>query len=116
MSVVRVAFFQGRVKPGCEAEFDAYLERELAPLWRSFPHLSAFRMMRNCHSDDGAPPHALILSFTYPSHEAMAEALASPTRMRSREVTKGLFAFFEGQISHIVADARDLATLAGPEA
>lgn len=116
MSVVRLAFFQGSVKPGREAEFDAYVERELAPLWRSFPNLGAFRMMRHCRSNDGAPPYALILSFTYPSYAAMEEALASPARAHSREVTQGLFAYFEGEIAHIVADAADLEAVADPPA
>lgn len=111
MSVVRLAFFKGAVKQGCETEFDAYVERELLPLWRSFPQLVSLKLMRNGASDDGAPPYALVLAFTYPSRSAMAEALASPVRMRSREVTKGLFAYFEGEIAHVVVDAEDYAAL-----
>lgn len=108
MSVVRVAFFEGAVKPGRQEAFNAYLRDHLVPLWRSFPNLRGFRMMSGASSDDGAPDYALVLEFTYPSRAAMAEALASDTRARSREVTKGLFEFFDGKISHVVADAFDV--------
>jgi hypothetical protein len=107
MSVVRLAFFEGRIKPGQEAAFHAYANERLVPLWTSFPHLISFRMRTGGESDDGAPPYVLILEFTYPTREAMDEALASPTRMKSREVTQGLFEFFDGRIMHIVADAAD---------
>jgi hypothetical protein len=107
MSIIRLALFEGRVKPGCDAAFDAYVARELVPLWRSFPNLESFRLMRGCASDDGAPPHALILAFNYPSRAAMEEALASPQRAKSRDVTQGLFAFFDGRISHIVAESTE---------
>jgi hypothetical protein len=58
-------------------------------------------------SDDGAHPFVLMLEFTYPTWEAMAEALDSPVRMESREVTKGLFDYFDGRISHIICEAVD---------
>lgn len=108
MSITRLAFFQGSVKGGCEAAFEAYVARELVPLWLSFPHLASLRLMRNASSDDGAAPHALILAFTYPSREAMEEALASSARQRSREVTQGLFEYFDGKVCHLVVESSDL--------
>lgn len=113
MAVVRLGFFEGRIKPGQEAAFYAYAREQLVPLWTNFPNLLAFRMRTNASSDDGAPPYALILEFTYPSREAMEVALASPVRMRSREVTQGLMQFFDGRIVHVVADADDFSPLAG---
>ncbi len=113
MSVVRLGFFEGRIKPGQEPAFYGYARERLVPLWRSFPHLLAFRMSTRVSSDDGAPPYALILEFTYPSREAMDEALASPVRMRSREVTQGLFEYFEGRIVHVVAEADDISPETG---
>lgn len=110
-AVVRMAFFEGALKPGREADFHAYARERLVPLWTRFPDLLSFRMRTNGVSDDGAYPFVLILEFTYPSHAAMARALDSPVRAESREVTKGLFEFFDGRISHIVADATDFPVI-----
>ncbi len=109
MPIVRLAFFEGALKPGHERAFFAYAEDRLVPLWTNFPNLLAFRMMPGGASDDGAHPFVLMLEFTYPNRAAMAEALASPLRMKSREVTQGLFEFFDGRIAHIVVEATDFA-------
>lgn len=109
-AVVRMAFFEGALKPGREADFFAYANTRLVPLWTRFPELLSFRMRTNASSDDGAYPFVLILEFTYPSRAAMERALSSQVRSESREVTKGLFDFFDGRISHIVADATDFPT------
>ena len=109
MAVVRMAFFEGAFKPGAAAAFFAYAHDRLVPLWTAFPGLASFRMMPGGRSDDGAHPFVLMLEFTYSSQEAMDEALASPMRAESREVTKGLFEFFDGRISHIVVEPIDMA-------
>ncbi len=114
MAVVRMGLFEGALKPGQEDAFYAYARERLVPLWTRFPNLLAFRMRTRPVSDDGAHPYVLVLEFTYPSLAAMEEALASPVRAESREVTKGLFAFFDGRIAHIVADAEDFEP-AAPE-
>ena len=33
----RLAFFEGRIASGREAEFDAYIKERLVPLWTRFP-------------------------------------------------------------------------------
>jgi hypothetical protein len=109
MPVVRMAFFEGAFKPGLERAFFDYAHEFLVPLWTSFPGLQSFRMMPGGGSDDGAHAFVLMLEFTYPDHAAMETALASPARMQSREVTKKLFDFFDGRISHIVVEAVDFA-------
>lgn len=110
-AVVRMAFFEGALKPGREADFHRYAQERLVPLWTRFPELVSFRMRANGASDDGAYPFVLVLEFTYPSRAAMEVALNSPVRAESREVTKGLFEFFDGRISHIVADATDFPVI-----
>lgn len=107
MSIVRLAFFEGHFKPGGEPGFYQYAREKLVPLWTAFPQLAAFRMHERVTSDDGAPPYLMVLAFTYPSTQAMTEALASSVRSQSREMTKGLFAYFEGRITHVVAEATD---------
>lgn len=107
MAFVRVAFFEGQLKPGGETGFFAYARERLVPLWKSFPGLQSFRMLPGGKSDDGAHPFLLMLEFTYPNQAAMEAALEAPIRMQSREVTKGLFEYFDGRISHITCNAED---------
>ena len=58
--------------------------------------------MREVEADDGAARYPLVLLITYPSRAALDEALASPLRAQSREVTRGPDAFFEGRIFHAI--------------
>jgi hypothetical protein len=44
----------------------------------------------------------MVLCISYPDRKAIEDALASPVRSESREVTKGLFEFFDGRIFHVV--------------
>ena len=48
-----------------------------------------------------------VLAIRYPSREAIEQALASPVRFESREVTKGLTEMFDGSIFHTVFKADD---------
>lgn len=107
MSIVRMAFFEGTVPAGQEVAFRTYVNDRLLPLWRSFPELLSFRKFTDIRTDDDAHPFVLVLEFTYASREAMEIALSSDVRQESREVTKGLFEYFQGRISHIVCDASD---------
>ena len=99
--ITRLAFFEGSIKPGQEAAFDAYVVEKLVPLWTRFPTVIDVKVMREISRDEGAPAFPLMLAITYPSQEGMEEALVSPVRMESREVTKGLFEYFEGRIFHV---------------
>ena len=114
MSVVRMAFFEGAFKPGGRDAFYEYARTRLTPLWTRFPGLQQFRMLVGPETDDGAPSLLLVLEFTYPSRAALLAGLASDVRARSREVTQGLFEYFDGRISHIVSDAVDLPTESTP--
>ncbi len=101
--ITRFAFFEGKIKPGAEKDFDHYVNTRLRPLWTQFPGAVAVRVSREVSRDDGAPPYVMILAVDYVSEASMAVALESPVRMESREVTKGLYDFFEGRIFHVNA-------------
>lgn len=100
--IKRVAFFEGAVRPGREAEFDTYVKEKLAPIWRRFPKAVRVEILREVEAEDGAHRYPMVLEITYPDRASMAAALASPVRSESREATKGLFDFFEGRILHAV--------------
>jgi hypothetical protein len=112
---IRCAFFRGRAKPGCEDRFTAYVNERLVPLWTRFPGAEEVRVLRQEEADVAEPHFEMVLQIRYPSRAAIEAALASDVRLESREVTKGLLEFFEGDIFHTVFRA-DHHALAGPEA
>lgn len=102
--IVRQALFEGSIHPGREAEFRAYVDAALLPLWRCFPGVREVRVLREVARDDGIPEVAMVLSMTFDAPEALQAALDSPVRYESREVTKGLLAMFDGRVRHHVYD------------
>lgn len=104
---IRCAFFNGRAKPGHEADFTRYVREKLVPLWTRFPGAEEVRVLREVESDSDAQHYEMVLAIRYPSKEAIETALASPLRAESREVTKGLMAFYDGTIFHTVFAADD---------
>jgi len=106
---IRCAFFRGQVKPGFEEAFNRYIRDELVPLWTRFPGAQEVRVLRQLESDVNDPRLDMVLSVRYPSRESIDVALASEVRMRSREVSKGLFEMFDGTVFHTVFSADEYA-------
>lgn len=102
--ITRTAIFEGRIKPGCEERFFAGVEQRLAPLWRRFPHARNVRLLKVAAADADAPPIVMIQQIDYPSHAALAEAIASPVRAEARAVTLELMEMFEGRFYHVVSE------------
>jgi hypothetical protein len=98
----RLAFFEGAITPGREAEFDAYIETRLLPLWRRFPGVMRIEILREVEAEDGSHRYPFVLETTYPDRGAIERALGSEIRFESREITKGLLEMFEGRIFHVV--------------
>jgi uncharacterized protein (TIGR02118 family) len=108
--IIRQALFEGSIKNGREGEFKAYVAEQLLPLWQKFPGVREVRVLHSIGRDDGAPTYAMVLSMKFDSQQALAEALESPVRYESREVTNGLMAMFDGRIHHHVFElAHDVA-------
>jgi antibiotic biosynthesis monooxygenase (ABM) superfamily enzyme len=109
--LIRCAFFEGKVKPGCEQAFAAFVKDRLVPLWTQFPGAAEVRVLRQQDSDTDQPHYAMVLAITYPDQAAMDTALTSAVRAKSREETTGLVAMFEGRIFHTVFEAAHDVTL-----
>lgn len=107
----RLAFFEGAIRPGCEAGFDAYVKQRLVPLWTRFPRALRVEVLREVEAEDGSHRYPMVLCIAYPDRKAIEDALASPVRSESREVTKGLFEFFDGRIFHVVYEVGDHAPI-----
>jgi hypothetical protein len=109
---IRCAFFEGRVKPGCDDAFASFVKDRLIPLWTTFPGATEVRVLRQTDSDTAEPHYAMVLAIKYPSLAAIDEALKSDVRAQSREVTGELVRMFEGRIFHTVFEAaHDVALL-----
>ncbi len=102
--IIRQAFFDGQIHHGKEAAFRKYVADKLMPMWLAFPGVKEVRVLYAIERDDGAPTYPMVLSTSYDSREALAQALVSPIRYESREVTKGLLSMFDGHIHHHVFD------------
>jgi antibiotic biosynthesis monooxygenase (ABM) superfamily enzyme len=108
---IRCAFFEGRVKPGCEAAFAAFVRDRLVPLWVRFPGAEEVQVLRQEHADVDAPHYEMALAIRYPSLEAIDAALKSDVRAESRKETAELVRMFDGRIFHTVFKADRFPTL-----
>lgn len=104
--IIRQALFEGRIHESKEAAFRAYVAEKLMPMWLEFPGVREVRVLYAVERDEGAPAFPMVLSTMYESRETLAEALDSPVRYESREMTKGLLAMFEGVIHHHVFELK----------
>lgn len=102
---IRCAFFEGRVLPGCEDAFAAFVKDRLLPLWTRFPGAEEVRVLRQSESDTSEPHFAMVLAIRYPNRVAIDEAMKSDARAKSREETTELVKLFDGRIFHTVFEA-----------
>lgn len=102
---IRCAFFEGKVKPGCEKAFSQFVKDRLVPLWTQFPGAQEVRVLRQTESDTAEPHYAMVLAIRYPDMAAIERAMASDVRMQSRAETGELVKMFEGRIFHTVFEA-----------
>lgn len=100
--LMRCAFFEGKICPGREQEFDVFVREQLVPLWTQFPTAQNVHVLREVEAEDGSHRYPMILQITYPSREAIEIALRSPERGASRELTQELLKMFEGRVFHVV--------------
>jgi antibiotic biosynthesis monooxygenase (ABM) superfamily enzyme len=108
---IRCAFFEGKVKPGCDEAFAEFVKERLVPLWTKFPGAEEVRVLRQNESDTDNPHYAMVLSIRYPDKAAIERALASDVRTQSRAETAELVKMFEGRIFHTVFEVPHDVTL-----
>jgi hypothetical protein len=109
--LIRCAFFEGRVKPGCDDAFALFVKDRLVPLWTQFPGAEEVRVLRQTESDTEEPHYAMVLQIRYPNQAAIAQALKSDVRQQSRVETAELVKMFEGRIFHTVFEVPHAADL-----
>jgi hypothetical protein len=110
--LIRCAFFEGRVKPGCDDAFALFVKDRLVPLWTQFPGAEEVRVLRQVESDTEEPHYAMVLQIHYPNQAAIEQALKSDVRQESRIETAELVKMFDGRIFHTVFEVPHFAALA----
>ncbi|MDN5569306.1 MAG: NaeI family type II restriction endonuclease, partial [Paracoccus sp. (in: a-proteobacteria)] len=103
--VTRSAIFQGRILSGQEDAFYRAVAQHMLPAWQQMLHAQAVRVYRPVQAEPGLENVFLVQQIDYPSHQAIAEALASPRRQAAMDAMQILRPMYEGSHHHIIYDA-----------
>ena len=109
--LIRCAFFKGTILQEYEESFHTHWQENLVPLWSAFPHLIELRVMREVESDNSENPFPLVMAMKFNSKEDIKEALNSPTRWKSKEVSKKLLGMLNGSVIHTVFDTKQFSPI-----
>lgn len=107
--LLKQALFIGQVKPGFEAEMRAYVESDLAPLWRQFSGALRMEVLYGVQQDPKGPEIPLVLSILYENEAKIEEAMASPARFQSRDLLPAFYERFWDQVQ-LVHTTYEVAT------
>ena len=107
--LTRVAVFEGTLTPGSEDAFFADVSARLEPVWRSFPHVQAVRVLRTQTADPGAIPIVMVLEMDFASMADIENCLASDIKTRAHAATLDVLKPFSGRFFHFITDSRVLA-------
>jgi hypothetical protein len=72
----RVAFFEGKIRSGHEADFDRYVRETLLPIWRQTQHALRVEVLREVEADDGAHRFPMVLLIAYPDRAERSSRFA----------------------------------------
>ena len=102
--ITKCAFFQGTIKVGQEAAMRAYVEAELAPLWRGFQPSEDIKILFNVENDKNGPTIPLALIVTYNNQVSLDQAMESEARYKARDMLPAFYQMFfeEVQLLHYV--------------
>ncbi|MDP6389178.1 MAG: hypothetical protein QF654_04725 [Alphaproteobacteria bacterium] len=101
---VRCAYLVGDVENGKEAEFDAWIDREVGPAIAALPKVREVRILKARERDDNAPGVYMTLEHLYDSAEDLKTALATPARDVVLEKLKAILPLFDGELLHVNYD------------
>jgi hypothetical protein len=107
--LTRVAVFEGSIEAGSEDAFFADVTARLEPIWRSFPHVRAVRVLRTTESDPGAIPIVMVLEMDFASMPDIHDSLASDIKTKAHATTLDVLKPFTGRFFHVITESRELA-------
>ena len=101
---VRCAYLVGEVAEANQAEFDAWIDREVGPAIAALPQVREVRILKARERDDDAPGIYMTLEHLYDSAEDLKAALAAPARDLVIEKLKAILPLFDGELLHVNYD------------
>jgi hypothetical protein len=107
--LTRVAVFEGALEPGSEEPFFADVAARLEPIWRSFPHVQAVRVLRTTEADPGAIPVVMVLEMDFANMANIHASLASDIKTTAHKTTLDVLKPFTGRFFHFITESRTLA-------
>lgn len=99
--ILRQGLFDGAIKAGREADFYAYVENTLLPVWRSFPGATRVEALRSVSPENGDQVYPLHTLFEYPDRATMEAAITSAARAEAVRLLPPLMEMFEGRVYHL---------------
>ena len=106
--MTRVAVFEGAITSGGEDAFFADVTARLEPVWRSFPHVQAVRVLRTTEADPGAIPVVMVLEMDFASLDDIRDCLASDIKTKAHAATLEVLKPFTGRFFHFITESRTL--------
>ena len=106
--LTRVAVFEGALQPGSEDAFFADVTARLDPVWRSFPHVQAVRLLRTTDADPGAIPVVMVLEMDFASMADIHDCLSSDIKTKAHAATLEVLKPFTGRFFHFITESRSL--------
>ncbi len=106
--LTRVAVFEGAIEAGGEEAFFADVKARLEPVWRSFPHVQAVRVLRTTEADPGAIPVVMVLEMDFAGMDELRDCLASDVKTKAHAATLEVLKPFTGRFFHFVTQSRTL--------
>lgn len=111
--LTRVAVFEGAIEPGSEHSIFADVAAQPEPVWRSFPHVRAVRVLRALESDRGTIPIVLVLEMDFASMADIHASLASDIKTKAHAATLEVLKPLTGRFFHFISESRKLAVGSG---
>jgi hypothetical protein len=92
-----------------EEAFYADVAARLEPIWRSFPHVQAVRVLRTLDSYVGAIPIVMILEMDFASTADIHACLESDIKTKAHAATLEVLKPFTGRFFHFISQSRELS-------
>lgn len=102
--LTRIAVFEGALEPGSEDAFFADVKARLEPIWLSFPHVKAVRLLRTTTADPGAIPVVMVLEMDFASMDDIRDSLASDIKTTAHATTLEVLKPFSGRFFHFIGE------------
>jgi hypothetical protein len=98
--ILRYGFYEGQVKAGRTAAFDAHFETFVIPALATMPGVVRVRLLRGIEVGEIQPRFHHIIELTFHDEEGLLEAMRSEQRRAIQAGQWGVMDFYDGATPH----------------